>query len=145
MRNMEISLRIKEYIDKNFDGNDSALAKSLGMSPQTLYQYTNGRSIPGGKILTKLAGLGCNINWLLLGEEGVSKVREQSVEYSTEFSGLNARIEKLEKEMQELKAHNYDLLKENERLMLSEAKMRGEVLQLNSISDKLEKNAKIKG
>ncbi|MFA5806401.1 MAG: helix-turn-helix domain-containing protein [Melioribacteraceae bacterium] len=142
---MEISLRIKEYIDKNFDGNDSALAKSLGMSPQTLYQYTNGRSIPGGKILTKLAGLGCNINWLLLGEEGVSKVREQSVEYSTEFSGLNARIEKLEKEMQELKAHNYDLLKENERLMLSEAKMRGEVLQLNSISDKLEKNAKIKG
>lgn len=142
---MPISARIKEFIEKKFDGNDSALAKCLGMSPQTLYQYTRGRSIPGGKILTKLAELGCDINYLLLGKEGISKVREQNIEYDDKYSGLLTRIENLEHEMQKVKADNYDLNKTNETLMVELAKTRGEVLQLNSVSDKLEKTSKIKG
>lgn len=142
---MGISTRIKEYIDKEFDGNDSALAKKLGMLPQSLYQYTKGNSVPGGKILTKLAELGCNINWLLLGEDGVSKVREQSTEYNDKYSGLLARLESLEKTVLEIKAENYDLKKDNDTLMTELSRTRGEVLQLNSVNNQLEKNTKIKG
>lgn len=148
---MGISTRIKEYIDKEFDGNDSALAKKLDMLPQTLYQYTKGKSIPGGILLTKLAELGCNINWLLLGEEGVSKVRERSAEYSTELSGIKQELAQLKEEMQSVKAMNYDLIikcqkleKERDQALVSEAQMRGRVLQLDSVNDKLEKNGKMK-
>lgn len=148
---MGISTRIKEFIDKEFDGNDSALAKELKMSPQNLYHYTKGNNVPGGILLTKLAELGCNINWLLLGEEGVSKVRERSAEYSTELSGIKQELAQLKEEMQSVKAMNYDLIikcqkleKERDQALVSEAQMRGRVLQLDSVNDKLEKNGKMK-
>ncbi|MFA7360813.1 MAG: hypothetical protein WC139_07225 [Candidatus Kapaibacterium sp.] len=149
---MSISTRIKEFIDKKYLGNNSALARDLHMKPQALQVYLLGSSIPGGILLTKLAELGCDINYLLLGKDGVSKVREQSVEYKAELAGIHSEIEELKKVVQELQAHNYILMvnnekleKENTELMKSEALLRGEVLQLNSVNDKLEKNNKIKG
>jgi len=149
---MSISIRIKEFIDKNFNGNNSALAKSLGMTPQSLYRYTKGTREPSAEILTKLAELGCDINWLLLGKDGVSKVRDRSEEYKAEFSGIHAEIEELKKIVQQLQAHNYILMcknetleKENSQIMIENSKLRGENLQLNSVNVKLEKNNKIKG
>lgn len=44
-------------------------ADALDMNPSTLYSgYLNGRSIPGPVLLVKLMKLGCDMHWLLTGE-----------------------------------------------------------------------------
>jgi transcriptional regulator with XRE-family HTH domain len=40
-------------------------ATALDMSLASLSQYLNDKSLPGAKILQKLRGLGCDMNWLL--------------------------------------------------------------------------------
>lgn len=46
--------------------------------------YENGTSIPGGEILSHLADLGVDINWLLTGKQGISNntINIYSVEFS---------------------------------------------------------------
>ncbi|NUM71993.1 MAG: LexA family transcriptional regulator [Ignavibacteriaceae bacterium] len=65
----EISMRLRLWADSKFK-RTTDLAKALEMSLGALSSsYLNGRSIPGGDLLIKLANLGCDIHWLLTGED----------------------------------------------------------------------------
>lgn len=64
----EVADRLNECLDA-LKLKDSEIAKRLDMSPQTLYAYKEGQSVPGGDILRKFsARLGIDVNYLLTGE-----------------------------------------------------------------------------
>lgn len=79
---MKIGDRIREFGVKSF-GSVSALADKLNVSLQHLSPYLNSKNEPGSGMLSKLALLGCDINWLLTGEtmKPGNIVREGSVSY----------------------------------------------------------------
>jgi transcriptional regulator with XRE-family HTH domain len=58
--------RFREFAISNF-GSLSKLARALGITPQTMQIYLNGRSLPNASLLIKMNELGCDINWLLSG------------------------------------------------------------------------------
>lgn len=62
----EIGARIKQFA-KEVYGNQSELAKALGVSDVQLSQWVSGAVGQGQKILVPLARLGCNVHWLLTG------------------------------------------------------------------------------
>lgn len=64
--NAQIGENLRNWSKNNF-GKYQNLAAELGMSSPSLQTYLNGKSVPGGKILAKLASLGCDLNWLLNG------------------------------------------------------------------------------
>jgi transcriptional regulator with XRE-family HTH domain len=72
-------------------------AEELGMSPSSLNSgYLSGRSIPGGEILIKLALMGCDLHWLLLGfglpPEPTTEELEEHIEYlERRLSALKTR------------------------------------------------------
>jgi len=69
----EISMRLKLWADSEFK-RTTDLAQALEMSLGALSSsYLNGRSIPGGELLIKLANLGCDIEWLLTGRSRQQK------------------------------------------------------------------------
>ncbi len=63
---MSLGKRLKEFAKSNFN-NLSDFSIALGISRENLYRYFNDTVSPGSEILQKLATLGCDINWLLLG------------------------------------------------------------------------------
>jgi hypothetical protein len=68
----EIGQRLKLFAKEKFGGVGD-LAEALNLSqPNLSGTYINGRSIPGGELLAKLSSLGCDINWLLTGQESVN-------------------------------------------------------------------------
>lgn len=99
-KNREIGLRIKEFVEKNFSST-AELARIFGKSRSYFRPYFKGTSLPGAEILSKLAELGCDINWLLTGKEpAASQVKEPSFPYNSDvderFKKLEERIKKLE-------------------------------------------------
>lgn len=112
--NVEISLRLKEFVDNKFGGNVAEFARQMGMKRrQDAYPYINGTSIFGGEKLSLLSKLGCDINWLLNGDDNqINGVREKTENYNNmTFTDLHQKNEELTKELNELKIENYDLLK----------------------------------
>ena len=76
---VEIGRRLKEFCDNNFK-NTRLFSAAIDMKTRNqIYDYFNGKFLLGAKYLSKLAELGCDINWLLLGEKSV--VKEKEVEY----------------------------------------------------------------
>lgn len=75
----DIGRRLREFANNNFT-SIAELAKELGMQRQQLYGYFGGDSYPGGEILIKLGKLGCDLNWLLLGEPKYI-VKEATLKY----------------------------------------------------------------
>lgn len=76
----EIGRRLKEFQGKKFK-SISEFAIALGLNNRTqVYDYINGKSYIGGEKLSQLAKLGCDINWLLTGEEKLI-VKEKRVDY----------------------------------------------------------------
>lgn len=60
--------RLKEVAEALFDGNQSELARQLGMKPGSFSKYTSGKTLPGGRVLQKLSDLGVNLHWMLTGK-----------------------------------------------------------------------------
>ena len=54
----------------------NAFADAMIMSPPALQSYLRGKSHPGTPVLLKLQKLGCNIDWLLSGEEKRPRVSD---------------------------------------------------------------------
>lgn len=78
----EIGLRLKNFVEKNFDST-SELTRKLGLTRSYFIPYYSGKSILGGDTLSKLADLGCDINWLLTGKEQNNfQVREHTPAYN---------------------------------------------------------------
>ncbi len=60
--------RLKEYaIEKH--GNVAKFGREVWnmKSPSAVYQYVDGRSLPGAELIAKLLDDGCNFNWLCTG------------------------------------------------------------------------------
>lgn len=70
---MSLGKRLKEFANRNFNSL-SEFSIAIGISRENLYRYFNDTVSPGGEILQKLAALGCDINWLLLGTQTKSNI-----------------------------------------------------------------------
>ncbi len=78
---MSLGKRLKEFAESNFKSL-TEFSKELGIGRENLYRYFNDTVSPGSEILQKLAVMGCDINWLLLGEFNVKNyLYENSVSY----------------------------------------------------------------
>lgn len=84
---IEIGKRLKFFGEKNFK-NLTHLAALLEMKPQSLNSYIAGKSVPGGEILARLSSLGCDIDWLLRGEESGISIDIDSIP-SQEFRSIS--------------------------------------------------------
>ncbi|MGE5314931.1 MAG: hypothetical protein ACM3Q4_09580 [Acidobacteriota bacterium] len=73
-------------------GSIKDFAAALGMNPVTLQSgYLNSRSLPGAGLLLKLMHLGCDIHWLLAGENR-SPARWVEQERTRRLEEENARL-----------------------------------------------------
>ena len=82
--------RIRRFGLKKF-GSIKEFAKAMDMSPSNLQAYLQNRRQPGTPILKRLSDLGCDVDWLLTGEENNDK-RLKIIEEQSQ------RIKELEKE-----------------------------------------------
>ncbi len=65
----EVAKKMRAFGAAHF-GTMKDFAAALGMNPVTLHSgYLNSRSLPGPALLVKLMHLGCDIGWLLTGDE----------------------------------------------------------------------------
>lgn len=67
-RKAETAARLRDYGLKNFRSL-AEFARALDIKPQVLTAYLNGRSLPGPKMQERLQRVGCDINWLLSGQD----------------------------------------------------------------------------
>jgi len=120
----EIGERLKEFAKSNF-ASVAALERKLNLAPNSLSQYTNGRSKPGAKLLDKLKEVGCDIGWLLYGSESgkmVGVVREHGSHYSINFvvpesvDGMKAKIGQLEATIKFMEVKEKEYIDEIKRL-----------------------------
>ena len=63
----EVAINLRKFANDNFKSL-AELGRRLGMRPQNLQIYFEGRSYPGGQVLGRLSELGCDIDWLITGE-----------------------------------------------------------------------------
>lgn len=73
MNKEEVGLRLRKFLLDKF-GKLTIGAENMGMSPQSLQKYLNGKFMPGGEIISKLSDLGCDIEWLLLRKDNPSDI-----------------------------------------------------------------------
>lgn len=85
-----IGERLREFANKH--GGITKLAGQLGLSQPRLSQYIAESRDISPEILIKLGAKGCDIGWLLTGQERESTIRKQII--------------KLEEENQKLKGEN---------------------------------------
>lgn len=115
---IEAGKRFKEFADKYYNRRKKELSELLGLANQTqLADYFNGKAILGNEKLSIISSLGFNIEYYLSGVGpfiNASIVKEKKEDY---VAVKSEEIIKLEYKIQELKAENYDLLKQ-----LNEAK-----------------------
>lgn len=109
----KIGHRIREYADNNYGGLTN-LAKKLNMSLPGLSQYARGEYIPGTKLLSKFAQLGCDLYWLLFGvdysKDGMS-INELDIKYNSEIEKElhKSKLKELEEEIEKLELENHEL------------------------------------
>jgi hypothetical protein len=65
-RTSEIHKRLRKWGLEEF-GSLVGFARALGITQQTLNDYTSGRILPGNKMQSRLRSLGCDIEWLMTG------------------------------------------------------------------------------
>jgi transcriptional regulator with XRE-family HTH domain len=63
----DIGLRLKEW-RANLNATQVAFAMQIGVDAGQYRKYEQGRTVPGGEVLTAIAKTGVNLNWLLTGE-----------------------------------------------------------------------------
>jgi hypothetical protein len=62
----EISKRLKKWGVEEY-GSLVSFARALGISQQSLHDYTSARTRPGNKMQSRLRELGCDVEWLMTG------------------------------------------------------------------------------
>lgn len=136
MDKKEFGNRLKEFAKSKF-GKLDLLANALDMSPQSLQSYLTGRSLPGTKLLSKLAELGCDINWLLNIENinEANQVSEESKIYTVKDKIILSQAEEifeLKKVLKDL-SEKIDQLERLQEVMLKVAGSKEELKQVKKI------------
>lgn len=93
---MSIGERLK-YFGVNKYGSVKKFADALEWHSSNLYDYFNDNSMPGAPMLIKLIEMGCNIEWLLVGDRGSGMVKEPTIPYEA------SELKRLREENKELK------------------------------------------
>lgn len=80
----ETGNRLRYLADELYDGNQSDMARDMGMSPQGMNNYFGGEREPGNKILKRLVAIGVNATWVLTGIEpiflkDIKQVQDQKI------------------------------------------------------------------
>lgn len=70
----EISKRLKKWGLEEF-GSLASFARALGISQQSLHDYTGGRTRPGNTMQSRLRELGCDVEWLMTGSSAGAALR----------------------------------------------------------------------
>lgn len=138
--------RLKKIAEILFQGNQSDMARMMGMSPQAMNKYFQGDRVPGIKILKRLVSLGVNATWVISGIKPMMIDKEQAgvitinpdkdrkplpgekeeSETGTDTTGQ----EKAQKEMPDFFAHiNEEELTEAEQSLLAEARQFSDFLK----------------
>ena len=65
--------RLREIAKQMYDGNQSDLARALGMKPPSFSKYVQGNRRPGAAVLKRLTLLGVNLHWFLTGEGSITR------------------------------------------------------------------------
>ena len=100
LNNTEIGLRLREFGESKFD-KVKDFAEALEMAPSSLQaSYLSGRNAPGAPMIAKLIKLGCDIEWLLLGEKKdsvkeIEKIREEMELYKGKLQSIKDMYYKL--------------------------------------------------
>lgn len=100
-----IGERIKSFGVKTFGGL-GALASEVGLSAQQISNYVAERNLPGTPFLLKLAEHGCDIHWLLTGEDRVASsliLRERVGFYNARNKEVMDQVRKIEHEIKILR------------------------------------------
>lgn len=59
--------RLKKIAEDLYDGNQSDMARHMGMTPQAANKYFQGERDPGITILKRLVSIDINVNWVIAG------------------------------------------------------------------------------
>lgn len=97
--NLSIGQRMRIFAKRKY-GTLKSLADIMEISPQQLQQYLSGKREPGAKILLKLMKAGCDINWILGGEEKtedyrIAKLENELKKYRLTLDSITHSINKL--------------------------------------------------
>jgi transcriptional regulator with XRE-family HTH domain len=123
-KNVEISVKLKEFIKEKFNNNAASLARELNIFPQTLQKYLNGERKPGRIFLIKLSKVGLDLKYLLDLDQTnngttMVKVEEPIDNYGSciekEITELKNEIKKVQEEIEEVRARNRELINEREK------------------------------
>ncbi len=71
------SKRLKKWGVEEF-GSLVSFARALGISQQSLHDYTSGRTRPGNKMQSRLRKLGCDVEWMMTGSSTGVTLRRTS-------------------------------------------------------------------
>jgi transcriptional regulator with XRE-family HTH domain len=117
-----VGSRLRIFAKKYFK-TIRGLANALSMTEQNLSQYVKGKSLPGALLLLKLSEKGCDIHWLLTGEEieytekgfnnlvNISRAFLRLKELEIKHEALLKQSELQQKEIEELKSEREKVLK----------------------------------
>lgn len=115
-------------------------AKALGINPNTLRNYENGRALPNQEILERICvNFSVSPEWLLLGRGPMHAERKKVGEESDVVSvaplsvkRLRERLEALEQDYRELNAERRELSEENRQLYRDKAELLREIGELRA-------------
>src|SRR6056297_2655842 len=72
--------RLRRIAVELYGGNQSELARALGMKPPSFSKYVQGNRRPGAAVLERLSRLGVNLHWFLTGEGSVARSTSSSAQ-----------------------------------------------------------------
>lgn len=117
------SENLKSLIETNEE-----LANNIGVSPQVVADYINGRTIPRGDTLLKISNfLHRSMEWLLTNKEEVAMPTELPWEMKLVIEGLQKQIDGLQKQL-DIQHTGLSSLTEDKNIVLK---------QLSDINDRL--------
>ena len=141
---LDISARLKEFALKNFSSL-ADFSRKMGKEPTYFTPYFNGKSILGGETLSKLADLGCDINWLLNGVTITNTGKDTSGE-NMPYESVIEENKKLKECIKDLKIRAFDAETDNTNLKLQIQQLEYENKILKSKLDKfMEKGLSTQG
>lgn len=131
----EIGQRLRDFVEKSFDNNVSALTKKLGLTRSYFTPYFNGDSILGGEMLSKLSEFGLDINWLLNGVT-ITNTGKDICGENMPYETIIEENKKLKECIKDLKIRAFDAETDNSVLKLQIEQLEHENKILKSKLDK---------